>query len=216
AQAGREPRRVGSRRSADNRGRSASDAAVSTRAPLAARGLGPAPALDEPGEGARGALRLVSLFLCLQGSGRFHAGQRRQSPAKSKVCLNQKNPQAFCSLYDQNGVAVPNEESQNRLLTVADTTEQMAFNISSATQVGHQLAVIGDEFNSTYSRKLEDMLFHLAQGMAVNVLKILHMHVWKSIIKSFRSLLNNGWTKRVVAYGSWQISRLPLSPCARD
>uniref|UniRef100_A0A8C0JBU5 Uncharacterized protein n=1 Tax=Chelonoidis abingdonii TaxID=106734 RepID=A0A8C0JBU5_CHEAB len=74
---------------------------------------------------------------------------------------------------------------------------------SSATQVGHQLAVIGDEFNSTYTRKLEDMLFHLAQGMAVNVLKILHMHVWKSIIKSFRSLLNNGWPKRVVAYGSW-------------
>ncbi|XP_037770861.1 uncharacterized protein LOC102936721 isoform X1 [Chelonia mydas] len=119
-------------------------------------------------------------------------------------------PRHFVLSHDQNGVAVPNEESQNRLLTVPDNTEQMEFNISSATQVGHQLAVIGDEFNSTYTRKLEDMLFLLAQGrMAVNVLKILHMHVWKSIIKSFRSLLNNGWTKRVVPCGRW-ISRLPL------
>lgn len=38
-------------------------------------------------------------------------------------------PRHFVLSHDQNGVAVPNEESQNRLLTVPDNTEQMEFNI---------------------------------------------------------------------------------------
>ncbi|XP_074839813.1 uncharacterized protein LOC142007160 isoform X2 [Carettochelys insculpta] len=121
----------------------------------------------------------------------------------------------FVLSHDRSGVTVPNEDSHNGLLTIPDTTEQMEFNISSATQVGHQLAVIGDEFNITYTRKLEDTLLHLAQGMAVNALKMLQMHVWRSVKKSFRSLLSNGWTKRAVAYGRW-ISWLPLkSMCQR-
>lgn len=35
---------------------------------------------------------------------------------------------------------------------------------SSATQVGHQLALIGDEFNRMYHRKFEDTLLQLARG----------------------------------------------------
>ncbi|XP_067415429.1 bcl-2-interacting killer-like isoform X2 [Emydura macquarii macquarii] len=120
-------------------------------------------------------------------------------------------PRHFILSSNQNGAAAPDEESHIRLLAIPDTTEQMEFNISSATQVGHQLAVIGDEFNSTYTtRKLQDMLFHLAQGMAVSVFQTCIWSIFKGVIKSFRSLLNNGWTKRVVAYGSW-IPRLPLT-----
>uniref|UniRef100_A0A8C8VR66 Uncharacterized protein n=1 Tax=Pelusios castaneus TaxID=367368 RepID=A0A8C8VR66_9SAUR len=119
-------------------------------------------------------------------------------------------PQHLVLSSDQNGAAAPDEESHSRLFAIPDTTDQMVFNISSATQVGHQLAVIGDEFNRTYTTsKLEDMLFHLAQGMAVSVFQTCIWSIFKGVIKSFRSLLNNGWTKRVAAYGSW-ISRLPL------
>lgn len=35
---------------------------------------------------------------------------------------------------------------------------------SSATQVGHQLALIGDEFHRTYYGKSEDTLLHLTHG----------------------------------------------------
>ncbi|XP_074839814.1 uncharacterized protein LOC142007160 isoform X3 [Carettochelys insculpta] len=60
----------------------------------------------------------------------------------------------------------------------------------------------------------EQMEFNISR-MAVNALKMLQMHVWRSVKKSFRSLLSNGWTKRAVAYGRW-ISWLPLkSMCQR-
>ncbi|KAJ7419375.1 hypothetical protein BTVI_25822 [Pitangus sulphuratus] len=57
----------------------------------------------------------------------------------------------------------PEEEPYSNLQTIPDTTEQMEFDISSATQVGHQLALIGDEFNRRYHRSLEDTLLHLAR-----------------------------------------------------
>ncbi|KFV45266.1 hypothetical protein N328_12780 [Gavia stellata] len=101
----------------------------------------------------------------------------------------------------------PEEETYSNLRTIPDTTEQMEFNISSATQVGHQLALIGDEFNRTYHRKFEDTLLHLAHGVAISVFQT--WNIIKSVIRSFGNILNNNWTKRIIGYGSW-ICRLPF------
>ncbi|OXB61750.1 UNVERIFIED_CONTAM: hypothetical protein H355_011931 [Colinus virginianus] len=60
----------------------------------------------------------------------------------------------------------PEEQTYGSLLAAPDTAEQMELNISSAIQVGHQLALIGDEFNRDYSRKIEDTLLHLARRFA--------------------------------------------------
>uniref|UniRef100_A0A7M4E504 Uncharacterized protein n=1 Tax=Crocodylus porosus TaxID=8502 RepID=A0A7M4E504_CROPO len=110
-------------------------------------------------------------------------------------------PRQFVFSSYQNGTRVLYEESYNSLLTIPDTTEQMEFNISSATQIGHQLAVIGDEFNQAYSRKLEDTLFNLAKGTAISI--------FKGIKNFFGTLLNYRFTKRIIGCGSW-ISTLPF------
>ncbi|KFQ96961.1 hypothetical protein Y956_09147 [Nipponia nippon] len=101
----------------------------------------------------------------------------------------------------------PEEETYSNLRTIPDTTEQMEFNISSATQVGRQLALIGDEFNRTYHRKFEDTLLHLAHGVAISVFQT--WNIVKSVMRSFGNILNNNWTKRIIGYGSW-ICRLPF------
>ncbi|KFO94491.1 hypothetical protein N320_04203 [Buceros rhinoceros silvestris] len=101
----------------------------------------------------------------------------------------------------------PEEEIYSNRQTIPDTTEQMEFNISSATQVGHQLALIGDEFNRTYYRKFEDTLLHLTHVVALSVFQT--WDIIKSVIRSFGNVLNNNWTKRIIGYGSW-ICRLPF------
>ncbi|KAM6292020.1 uncharacterized protein LJ264_009349 isoform 1-T2 [Porphyrio hochstetteri] len=101
----------------------------------------------------------------------------------------------------------PEEETYSNARTVPDTTEQMEFNISSATQVGHQLALIGDEFNRMYHRKFEDTLLRLARGVAVGVFQT--RNIIKSVIRSFGNILDNNWTKRITGYGSW-VCKLPF------
>uniref|UniRef100_A0A8D0H1B8 Uncharacterized protein n=1 Tax=Sphenodon punctatus TaxID=8508 RepID=A0A8D0H1B8_SPHPU len=115
-------------------------------------------------------------------------------------------PRHFIVFSYRNGA--PEEESHNRLLVVPDA-EQMEFNISAAIQVGHQLAVIGDEFNRVHQGKLEDMLLHLARGMIARVSQTCIWNIFESVMKSLGGLLNSGWTKKIVDYGGW-ISRLPV------
>ncbi|KAM6424707.1 uncharacterized protein O9250_002236 [Rhynochetos jubatus] len=107
----------------------------------------------------------------------------------------------------------PEEGTYSNLGTIPDTTEQMEFNISSAAQVGHQLALIGDEFNRTYHRKFEDTLFHLARGVAISVFQT--WNVIRSVVRSFGNTWSKNWTKRIVGYGSW-IRKLPFrSACQK-
>ncbi|XP_032302244.1 uncharacterized protein LOC107317329 isoform X2 [Coturnix japonica] len=97
----------------------------------------------------------------------------------------------------------PEEQTYGSLLAAPDTAEQMELNISSAIQVGHQLALIGDEFNRAYSRKIEDTLLHLARSVFQT------WNIIKSVTRSFGNVLNNNWTKRITGYGSW-VCRLPF------
>nr|XP_028584571.1 uncharacterized protein LOC114596893 isoform X1 [Podarcis muralis] len=87
------------------------------------------------------------------------------------------------------------ENSHNRSVDIA---EQMEMNIRAATQVGHQLAMIGDECNRMYTGKWEDSLLHLAKGIAANVF---HTCIWsnfRSIMKAFGSFLSSGWRKKIL------------------
>ncbi|XP_015146209.2 BCL2 interacting killer isoform X2 [Gallus gallus] len=97
----------------------------------------------------------------------------------------------------------PEEQTYGSLLAAPDAAEQMELNISSAIQVGHQLALIGDEFNRAYSRKIEDTLLHLARSVFQT------WNIIKSVTRSFGNFLNNNWTKRIAGYGSW-VCRLPF------
>ncbi|KFV92840.1 hypothetical protein N326_07609 [Eurypyga helias] len=106
----------------------------------------------------------------------------------------------------------PEEGTYNNLGTIPDTTEQMEFNISSAAQVGHQLALIGDEFNRTFHGKFEDTLLHLAHGVALSVFQT--WSIIKSVVRSFGSVLSRNWTKRIVGHGSW-ICKLPFGSACR-
>uniref|UniRef100_A0A8C0FSM2 Uncharacterized protein n=1 Tax=Bubo bubo TaxID=30461 RepID=A0A8C0FSM2_BUBBB len=100
----------------------------------------------------------------------------------------------------------PEEETYRNRQTIPDTTEQMEFNISSATQVGHQLALIGDDFERMYHRKIGDTLLHLARRIAISVFQT--WNIIKSVLRSFGNIWNNNWTKRIIGYGSW-VCRLP-------
>ncbi|KAM4782506.1 uncharacterized protein ACIQIH_005824 [Cyanocitta cristata] len=101
----------------------------------------------------------------------------------------------------------PEEETYSNFQTIPDTTEQMEFDISSATQVGRQLALIGDEFNRRYHRTLEETLLQLAQVVAISVFQT--WNVIKSVIRSFGNVLSSNWTKRITGYGGWTC-RLPF------
>ncbi|XP_068807105.1 uncharacterized protein [Struthio camelus] len=123
----------------------------------------------------------------------------------NKMSQTRRTPRHFVLSSYPSGA--PGEESYSSLLTIPDTTQQMEFNISTAIQVGHQLAVIGDEFNRTYNRKFEDTLLHLARGVAISVFQT--WNIIKSVIRSLGNLLSNNWTKKIIGYGSW-ICRLPF------
>ncbi|XP_075575433.1 translocator protein isoform X2 [Pelecanus crispus] len=85
----------------------------------------------------------------------------------NKMSQTRRIPRHFVLSSYPNGA--PEEETYSNLRTIPDTTEQMEFNISSAAQVGRQLALIGDEFNRTYHRKFEDTLLDLAHGFTVSM-----------------------------------------------
>uniref|UniRef100_A0A8C9N0Q7 Uncharacterized protein n=1 Tax=Serinus canaria TaxID=9135 RepID=A0A8C9N0Q7_SERCA len=102
----------------------------------------------------------------------------------------------------------PEEETYSNLQTIPDTTEQMEFDISSATQVGRQLALIGDEFNRRYHRTLEETLLHLARVVAISVFQT--CNVIKSIIRSCGDVSSN-WTKRITGCRGW-VHSLPFLP----
>ncbi|OWK53943.1 hypothetical protein RLOC_00014018 [Lonchura striata] len=78
-----------------------------------------------------------------------------------KMSQIRRTPGHFVLSSYPNGA--PEEEIYSNLQTVPDTTEQMEFDISSATQVGRQLALMGDEFNRRHHRTLEETLLHLAR-----------------------------------------------------
>uniref|UniRef100_A0A8C5TGY7 Uncharacterized protein n=1 Tax=Malurus cyaneus samueli TaxID=2593467 RepID=A0A8C5TGY7_9PASS len=101
----------------------------------------------------------------------------------------------------------PEDEIYSNLQTIPDTTEQMEFDISLATQVGHQLALIGDEFNRRYHRTLEETLLHLARVAAIHVFQT--WNVIKSVTRSFGNVLNSNWTKWIIGHGGWAC-RLPF------
>uniref|UniRef100_A0A8C3TXX8 Uncharacterized protein n=1 Tax=Catharus ustulatus TaxID=91951 RepID=A0A8C3TXX8_CATUS len=114
-------------------------------------------------------------------------------------------PRHFVLSSSPNGA--PEEETYSNLQTIPDTTEQMEFDISSATQVGHQLALIGDEFNRRYHRTLGETLLHLARVVAISVFQT--WNVIKSVTRSFGDVVSSNWTKRITGYGGWTC-RLPV------
>ncbi|KAF2985587.1 hypothetical protein EK904_004459 [Melospiza melodia maxima] len=115
-----------------------------------------------------------------------------------------RSPRHFVLSSYPNGA--PEEETYSNLQTIPDTTEQMEFDISSATQVGRQLALIGDEFNRRHHRTLEEILLHLARVVAISVFQT--WNVIKSVIRSCGDVSSN-WTKRITGYGGWaEISHL--------
>ncbi|KAL8220766.1 UNVERIFIED_CONTAM: hypothetical protein K2H54_054416 [Gekko kuhli] len=96
----------------------------------------------------------------------------------------------------QNVATVPDDDIHMRSVAIPDAAEQMEINVSAMTRVGHQLAMIGDECNRTYSRKLEDSLFCLAKGLAASVFQTCVWSNFKSVaMKTFGSVFNNGWRK---------------------
>ncbi|KAM7056330.1 uncharacterized protein M8220_002781 isoform 1-T2 [Acridotheres tristis] len=116
-----------------------------------------------------------------------------------------RTPRHFVLSSYPNGA--PEEETYSNLQTIPDTTEQMEFDISSATQVGHQLALIGDEFNRRYHRTLEETLLHLARVVAISVFQT--WNVIKSVTRSFGGVVSSNWTKWITGYGDWTC-RLPV------
>ncbi|KAJ7405575.1 hypothetical protein WISP_138740 [Willisornis vidua] len=71
----------------------------------------------------------------------------------------------------------------------------------SATRVGHQLALIGDQFNRRYHSPVEDALLRLARSVAISVFQT--WNIIKSVLRSFGNVLNSSWTKWIIGYGTW-------------
>ncbi|KAM6437095.1 uncharacterized protein PHA67_023981 [Liasis olivaceus] len=103
----------------------------------------------------------------------------------------------FLSTYEDIN-ATPEEEPHKRSVFVTDLAEQVEMNISTIIQVGHQLAVIGDECNRRYSGKLEDPLFHLAKGIVACVFQT---RFWgKNVLKIVGSSLSSSWRRKIIDY----------------
>ncbi|KAJ6666380.1 hypothetical protein lerEdw1_000653 [Lerista edwardsae] len=103
----------------------------------------------------------------------------------------------------QNVRTSPGDDVHNRSAAIPNIAEQMEINISTATQIGHQLAIIGDEYNRSYSGKLEDLLFDLAKGIAASAFQTCAWSSLKSILKSFGSFFNTDWRRKMFDYGHW-------------
>ncbi|KAL7982737.1 hypothetical protein Chor_010335, partial [Crotalus horridus] len=103
----------------------------------------------------------------------------------------------FLSTFEDTN-AVLEEEPPKRSVFITDFADQVEMNIRSIIQVGHQLAVIGDECNRRYSGKLEDPLFQLAKGIVVwkNRICVFQTRFWdKNVVKSVGSSLDSSWRK---------------------
>ncbi|XP_077193958.1 uncharacterized protein LOC143837716 [Paroedura picta] len=98
-----------------------------------------------------------------------------------------------------NVTTVAEDDIHVRYLAIPGGAEQMEINVSSVTCVGRQLAMIGDEYNRTYSRKLEDSLFCLAKG-------VFQTCIWSNFkgvaMKTFGSIFKQGWRK-IIDPGYW-------------
>uniref|UniRef100_A0A803U154 Uncharacterized protein n=1 Tax=Anolis carolinensis TaxID=28377 RepID=A0A803U154_ANOCA len=72
----------------------------------------------------------------------------------------------------------------------------MEINIRAVTQVGRQLALIGDEYNRAYTGKMEESLFHLTKRVAANVFQSCFWNSFKRVMESLGSFLKSGWKKK--------------------
>ncbi|XP_033003917.1 uncharacterized protein LOC117046229 [Lacerta agilis] len=127
--------------------------------------------------------------------GKVREGESKLLQLEEAMAQMGQNSRHFLLSSHNNVNAAPEWNSHNRSVDIA---EQMEMNIRAATQVGHQLAMIGDECNRMYTGKLEDSLLHLAKGIAANVF---HACIWsnfRSIMKAFGSFLNSGWRKKIL------------------
>uniref|UniRef100_A0A2D4PN41 Uncharacterized protein n=1 Tax=Micrurus surinamensis TaxID=129470 RepID=A0A2D4PN41_MICSU len=94
--------------------------------------------------------------------------------------------------------AVLKEEPSKRSVFITEFAEQVEMDIRSIIQVGHQLAIIGDECNRRYTGKLEDPLFQLAKGIAACVFQT---RFWgKNVMKTVGNYLDKSWRKKVIDY----------------
>uniref|UniRef100_A0A8C5S5U5 Uncharacterized protein n=1 Tax=Laticauda laticaudata TaxID=8630 RepID=A0A8C5S5U5_LATLA len=92
--------------------------------------------------------------------------------------------------------AVLKEEPPKRSVFITEFTEQVEMNIRSIIQVGHQLAIIGDECNRRYSGKWEDPLFQLAKGIVACVFQT---RFWgKNVMKTVGNSLDKSWRKKLI------------------
>ncbi|XP_078003924.1 uncharacterized protein LOC144454983 [Phascolarctos cinereus] len=96
------------------------------------------------------------------------------------------------------------------------TTEQTEFNTSAAIQVGHQLAVIGDEFNRMYCGKAQDTASHAAPALAPvwsPTFSFVHSgapSIFRSFVKCFTEPAGSSWVRRLAAWANW-VPVLPAS-----
>ncbi|KAJ7329479.1 hypothetical protein JRQ81_015653 [Phrynocephalus forsythii] len=106
-----------------------------------------------------------------------------------------QHPRQFLHSRYENLIAAAEDEIHIRSATVPDTPEQMETNISAVTQVGRQLAIIGDEYNKAYDGKLEGPLFHLVKGMAASIFQACFWNRFKSAMETPENFYSSGWRK---------------------
>ncbi|XP_036616725.1 uncharacterized protein LOC118851391 [Trichosurus vulpecula] len=105
---------------------------------------------------------------------------------------------------------------------LSGAAEQTEFNTSAAIQVGHQLAVIGDEFNRMYCGKAQDTAPHAAPALApvwsptFSFVQTGALSIFRSFTKCFpepvgsSSSSSSSWMRGHVAWGNW-VPVLPAS-----
>ncbi|XP_074083209.1 uncharacterized protein LOC141515490 isoform X2 [Macrotis lagotis] len=93
-------------------------------------------------------------------------------------------------------------------------TEQTEFNSSAAIQVGHQLAVIGDEFNRMYYGKNQDTASRVALAPVwrptFSFVQTGVLSIFRSVVKCLTELWDSSWMRRLVTCGHW-VPVLPAS-----
>uniref|UniRef100_A0ACB8FSN9 Uncharacterized protein n=1 Tax=Sphaerodactylus townsendi TaxID=933632 RepID=A0ACB8FSN9_9SAUR len=103
----------------------------------------------------------------------------------------------------QNVATVSEDDIHMRSVAIPDVAQQIEIDVSAMAHVGRQLAMIGDECNRSYSRKLEDSLFCLGKGLVTSVFQSC---IWSNFkgaaMKTFGSFFNNGWRK-IIDSGRW-------------
>ncbi|KAM8982382.1 uncharacterized protein ACOB8E_003011 isoform 1-T2 [Sarcophilus harrisii] len=113
--------------------------------------------------------------------------------------------------YGQGVVMATAPEAHYGLLSssLPGATEQTEFNSSAAIQVGHQLAVIGDEINRMYCGKAQDTAPHVAPALApvwsptFSFIQTGALSIFRSFVKCFTEPVDSSWMRRLAAYGNW-------------